>query len=378
MKQVGFNGHPVLAQTAPRREAVQYTALHDEYAACGGKVVDFHGWALPLQFAGIVQEHLHARAHAGLFDCSHMGEFLVEGAAALRAFDRLVYGDMLKLKPGRCRYSGILNESGGIIDDCVALKLSEQELYVVTNAAPLELVASLMADAVPGVRDCSGKTAKIDLQGPRSRDILLGMGLADIAPLAYWSGRRTQWNGTEILVTRAGYTGELGYELYVPNTLAPALWRALAAHPEVAPCGLGARDTLRTEMGYPLNGQDVTESKTPLEGGMDRFIAWESDFVGRSALATQRGQGGYSVLTAIKSLSRSAPRPGFEVKQEGSVVGVVTSGTFGPSVGCGVGLAYLPQALRQPGTGLTAGPRDMAIESAALPLYPHGTCRMKF
>ena len=357
---------------------MRQTPLHDEYAAHGAKVVDFHGWALPVQFSGIIQEHLHTRSKAGLFDCSHMGEFLLQGTDAIRAFEPLVIGDMAGLKLGRCRYTSMLNAHGGIIDDCVCLKLTEDALYVVTNAGPLDEVAALIAAACPDAENWSNETAKLDLQGPASRDVLLSLGLEAIAPLSYWSGILTQWRGADIIVTRAGYTGELGYELFMPNGLAPALWRALTAHPDVIPCGLGARDTLRSEMGYPLNGEDLSPDTTPLETGMDRFIAWDKDFIGKAALEAQRAQGGYSVLTAIRSANRQAPRHGFEIMHDGQTVGRVASGTFGPSVGVGVGLAYLPPALAVPGTALTAGPRALPIESAEMPIYKNGTCRMKF
>jgi aminomethyltransferase len=356
---------------------MRQTPLFGEYGSHGAKVVDFHGWALPVQFEGIIQEHLHTRSQAGLFDCSHMGEFLVCGADRIRAFDRLVFSDMIGLKSGRCRYSGLLNASGGIIDDCVALKLADDTLYVVTNAGPLEEVAGLLGAEPVGARDVSADTAKLDLQGPRSREILLELGLDEVAGMAYWTGVKTQWRGADVIVTRAGYTGELGYELFATPETGVALWRALTAHPAVKPCGLGARDTLRTEMGYPLNGEDVWPSKTPLDAGMERFIAWDKDFVGKPVLDAQRTRGGYRILTAVKSATRQAPRHGYEIRREGQVVGTVTSGTFGPSVGCGVGLADLDPSAAEPGTRLTAGPRNMELETAVVPIYKNGTCRMK-
>lgn len=355
---------------------MQRTPLYDEYAAHGAKVVDFHGWALPVQFAGIVEEHLHTRTKAGLFDCSHMGEFLLRGEAAIQSFDRLVIGDICGLKTGRCRYTAILNDDGGIVDDCVALRLAEDEVYVVTNAGPLERAAALIC-AAPGAQNLSDATAKIDVQGPLSREVLLSAGLDAVAPLKYWTGARAFWLGKEILVTRAGYTGELGYELFLPIDLASTAWRTLLAHPDTAPCGLGARDTLRTEMGYALYGEDVDESTTPIEARLDRFIDWHTEFPGKAKIEALRDRGGYRVLTAIKSQSRRAPRHGFEVKRDGAVAGVVTSGTFGPSVGCGVGLAMLEPDCAAPGMVLTAGPKEMEIVAAESPVYWGGTCRMK-
>jgi aminomethyltransferase len=349
---------------------MQQTALFEVYE------VDFHGWALPVQFEGIVAEHLHTRSKAGLFDCSHMGEFVLKGQAAIEGLESLLYSDLKSLRAGLCRYSAILNERGGIIDDCVALRLSEDELYLVTNAGPLEEVAALLAP-FPGVTNVSGETAKLDLQGPASRDVLLQAGFDVVKDLAYWNGARTTWRGTDILITRAGYTGELGYEIFVPNALGPELWRALLEYPEVAPCGLGARDTLRTEVGYPLNGEDLSPDLTPLECGMERFIKWEKDFPGKDRMVAQRDSGACHVLVGIKTADRRAPRHGMELTLNGQPAGVVTSGTFGPSVGTGVGLARVPREASAPGTQLLAGPRALPVEVAEIPVYKQGTCRIK-
>lgn len=356
---------------------MRQTPLYDEYARLGAKVVDFHGWALPVQFSGIIEEHLHTRSRAGLFDCSHMSEFLVQGRDAIAALDALVFSDFINLKIGRCRYSALLNDRAGIVDDCVGIRLDEETIYLVTNAGPVEAVEALFAQYGVGGVNISDATAKIDVQGPLSREALLAVGLNDAALLAYWNARRTQWRGRELLVARAGYTGELGYELYAPNDLAVDLWRALLEQPGVMPCGLGARDTLRLEVGLPLYGEDASEDKTPLECGMDRFIQWNKEFNGKAALDTQRAQGDYSRLTAIVSADRRSPRHGFEVKHGGEVVGVVTSGTYGPSVGRGVGLASLAPEYARPGVALTAGPREMPITTAEIPIYKEGTCRMK-
>lgn len=358
---------------------MQKTPLHDEYEASGAKVVDFHGWALPVQFKGIIEEHLHTRSAAGMFDCSHMGEFLLQGDKAIRGLDSLVYSDMAGLKENRCRYSAILNQRGGVIDDCVGLKLAEDEIYLVTNAAPLDEVHALLKETCgSGVRNVTAETTKIDLQGPKSRDVLIEIGIEGIAPLNYWMGCRTAWDGTDIIVTRAGYTGECGYEIFVPNALGPKLWRTLLAHPEVQPCGLGARDTLRSEMGYPLNGEDLSSEISPLESGMERFIKWEKDFVGKPVLEQQRARGDYRRLVAIQSADKRSPRHGFELKHEGKIIGEVTSGTFGPSVGTGIGLARVQPDYTAPGISMTAGPRDLPVATAEIPIYKGGTCRLKF
>lgn len=354
---------------------MQKTPLYEEHGASGGKVVDFHGWALPVQYAGILQEHAHTREHASIFDCSHMGEFVIQGAEAIAAYDALVINDVTKLKIGRGRYGAFLNDDAGIIDDVITMRLTEDELYIVTNAGPLEDVAALLSAHVPGVRNVSGATAKIDVQGPLARDVLSALGLDGASDLKYFGVASMSWRDSDIVVSRTGYTGELGYELFMPNELAVPMWRALLAIESVKPAALGARDTLRTEVGYGLSGQDFDSSRTPLEASMDVFIAWDSDFRGKAALAAQRERGDHSVLRGIRTADRRAPRHDFAVYAGEEKVGVVTSGTFGPSVGHGIGLAYLPQSLRVPGARLVAGPKALEIETAELPFYTKGTCR---
>ncbi|NIA12964.1 MAG: glycine cleavage system aminomethyltransferase GcvT [Nitrospiraceae bacterium] len=353
---------------------MRQTPLFEEHCARDGKIVDFHGWALPVQFKGIIEEHLYTRSRVSLFDCSHMGQFILRGAKAIRALESMVFNDMICLRVGRCRYTSILDVCGGIIDDIITMRLSESELFVVTNAMPYAKVSRIL-HRLCSAENVTDQTAKIDVQGPLSRSVLLQAGLDDIAPLKYFTVCRTQWKGQEIIVSRAGYTGELGYELYVPQELATPIWSELLSYPEVHPAGLGARDTLRIEMGYTLYGQDVDESHTTLEAGMGRFIDWDSEFNAKEFLLMQREMGRYKVRTGIRSATRRAPRTGYEVYCEGKPVGEVTSGCYGPSVGFGIGMAYIPVELSVPGTRLTAGPKEMEIETTAFPFYEHGTFR---
>lgn len=354
---------------------MRHTPLYDEHVRSGGKIVDFSGWALPVQVAGILDEHQHTRTKASIFDCSHMGEFRVEGRQGIEAYNALVTTDVFKLKLGRARYGFMLNDDGGVIDDLITMRPAEDELFVVTNAGPLEKVSTLLTACVPGLKDISAETAKIDVQGPLSRDILTGIGIDVAAELRYFGLGRTVWDGHPVLLSRTGYTGELGYELYLPNGAAVPLWQALLEHAEVAPAGLGARDTLRLEMGYLLSGQDLDATRTPLEAGQEFFVDWDADFTGRAALERQRDSGGFHVLTPVRTASRQAPRHGFEVYNGDDVVGTVTSGTYGPSVGHGIGLAYLAPQYANPGQALAAGPRRIAIEVTELPFYKAGTCR---
>lgn len=356
---------------------MQKTALFDTHEKLGGKVVDFNGWALPVQFTGIVKEHIHTRTAASLFDCSHMGEYVVKGADAITKFSDQIISDISKLPFGRCRYGALLNEKGGILDDLITFRMAEEELYVVTNAGPLEHVTEIFCADNPGMTHVSYETAKIDIQGPNARQHALAAGFKEVETLKYFNAVWTTWEGHRVLLSRTGYTGELGYELFMENDLAETVWNRFYEMDGVELAGLGARDTLRTEVGYGLSGQDFNDTITPLEANMESFIEWDTDFIGKEALAKQRDENTYSVLTPIKTSSRRAPRHDFVVQQDGNNVGTVTTGTFGPSVEHGIGYARIPQNLATPGTKLFAGPKQLEIEVTTAPFYTDGTCRIK-
>ena len=358
-------------------EMQKKTPLFDEHERLGGKIVDFNGWALPVQFAGILKEHLQTRAEASLFDCSHMGEYRIRGQEAIESYGKQIISDVSKIAVGRCRYGAILNEQGGIIDDLITFRMADDELYVVTNAGPLKSVTERICAGISGAEHVSYETGKIDVQGPHSRELVLKAGFKEAETLKYFNAAWTTWEGREVLLARTGYTGELGYELFMENDLAPKLWDLFLEMDGIGPAGLGARDTLRTEVGYALSGQDFDETVTPLEAGMAPFIAWDTDFVGKDALEQKRDAEDYPVQVGIITRSKRKPQHDFEVKRHGTAVGIVTSGTYGPSVDHGVGIARVPKALSEPGTQLTAGPKDLDIEVAEFPFYKKGTCRIK-
>ena len=360
-----------------REGFMRETPLYREHRALSGKIVDFNGWALPIQFSGIVAEHEHTRTKVSLFDCSHMGEFHIVGDDAIARYHRTVISDVHSIAVGRCRLGALLNEEGGIVDDLITVRLAEDELYVVNNAGPLDRVVDALTSDNPGARNVSYETAKLDVQGPGARDIVLAAGFDDAASLNYFNARWTEWKGHKILISRTGYTGEVGYELFVPNEIASELWKVFLAMDEVEAAGLGARDTLRTEVGYNLSGQDFDGATLPWEANMEAFVAWDTDFIGKAALLDKRGTE-YRVLVAIRSSDRRAPRHDFDVYSGDDVVGRVTSGTYGPSVGCGVGLARVDPSVSESGTRLCAGPRRMEIEVTDTPIYKKGTCRKKF
>jgi aminomethyltransferase len=255
--------------------------------------------------------------------------------------------------------------------------MAEDELYVVTNAGPIESVTERICGKGSGAEHVSYETAKIDIQGPEAQRVALAVGFEPAKDLKYFQATWTTWEDFPAIISRTGYTGELGYELYVPNALAVTLWNRLLEIEGVEPAGLGARDTLRTEVGYALSGQDFDENITPLEAGMESFIAWDTNFVGRQALEEKRQAGDARALVGIVTNSKRKPQHGFEVFDGDRSVGEVTSGTFGPSIGTGVGLARVNRELGAPGTKLTAGPKNLEIEVIEIPAYRDGTARKK-
>lgn len=354
------------------------TPLYEKCKQLGGRFVDFHGWYLPLQFDGILVEHQHVRSKVGIFDCSHMTEFLIHGNDKIREFSYRTITDFEKLPVGMCKYTALLSEEGTIIDDCVGVKWDAETLFVVANAGTQHEVANILCGDSIHAQDMSDQTVKIDIQGPWSREILLQNGFDCVAELKYWRGSLGQWKGKDFFITRAGYTGELGYELYLPVEIGAEIWDILVNTPEVKPCGLGARDTLRTEMGYPLSGQDIDPTMTPLEASMDRFIDWQHEFVGKDILRRQQSNGSYRRLVGIRTRTRQSPRHGQVLVANEREVGVVTSGTYGPSVGTGVGLARVDLPYSQVGSVFTIKDKNVAVEVCETPIYKGGTARIQF
>lgn len=359
---------------------MQQTPLYDEHLQLQGRMVPFAGWEMPVQYAdGIIAEHEHTRRHAGLFDICHMGEFRVRGPGAAEALDRRLARSVADQPVGSCRYNLLLNEEAGILDDLVVYRLDGDEFLIVVNAGCRESDAAALAAALPsGVDflDQSDATAKLDLQGPESARVLAELGWAGELPRYYrWS--RGRLAGIEILLSRTGYTGELGYELYCPADRAVELWRKLLEHPSVKPIGLGARDTLRLEVGYPLYGHELDDAHTPDESGLSAktfSAAADRAFTGREAWRTHRPA---SFIKGLKIDGRRAARAGMNVISGDRVLGEITSGAFAPSLGCAVALARLDHDLPA-GTQLAvnAGRVTLNAEIVETPFYTEGTARI--
>jgi len=312
-------------------------------------MVPFSGWIMPVQYTGIIEEHLHTRSKAGLFDICHMGEFFIRGSSAEKEVDRLVTCRIQGLADGKCRYGFLLRDDGGILDDLIVFKISRTEYMLVVNSGTMEKDKKWIQEHIaPGVEfsDGSSNTAKLDLQGPLSPDVL-GILFKGFEPrtLGRFSFTRVEWDGVMVVVGATGYTGEKGYELFLPVQSAEKLWDALLSYGEVKPIGLGARDSLRLEMGYSLYGHDIDEEHTPLEAGLARFVDMQKDFIGRERLMDQERQGFDRVLTGFVCEGRRSARDGFLAVSDDREIGRVTSGVFSPCLKRGVGLCYIDKKL---------------------------------
>ncbi|MFV1995351.1 MAG: glycine cleavage system aminomethyltransferase GcvT [Verrucomicrobiales bacterium] len=334
--------------------------LHGLHAELGARLVEFAGWEMPIQYSGVLAEHRAVREAAGIFDISHMGEFFVRGPEAAAWLNGLLCNDLAKLALGQGQYSLMLNEQGGVIDDLIVYRLAEHEFLLVVNASMLaEDLAWLRAHAQSGVEidDRSAAYAALAIQGPESAALFRVLaGEGEQLPERNGIGEMASRSG-KALVCRTGYTGEDGFELFVP-ALDGCEWmrRALelGAPLEVLPCGLGARDSLRLEMGYPLNGADLRPDRTPLQAGLGFFVAMEKgDFIGRAALVEEKERGLPARLAAIRMDERGPPpRSPYPVFGDGLPIGELCSGAFSPTLGTGIAMAYLPPEAAAAGTDL--------------------------
>lgn len=319
------------------------TSLYEKHKALNAKNIGFCGWEMPVQYeGGILKEHKACREDVAIFDTSHMGEFFFEGNILFSGINDTVTVDLLRLPIGKCKYGFILNKEGGVIDDMIAYKAAEDRVMFVVNASRIDIDFETMNSQLHNgiFTNASSFTSKIDVQGPKSREMLEKILETNLESLGYFSFTEADIMGSFGLISRTGYTGELGYELYLDNTVAPKIWDKLIKL-GATPAGLGARDVLRLEMGYSLYGQELDEKTTPLEAGLEYFVQDSSYYRGKEALEKQKEAGIPKKLIAFKTNSKRAPRHGFEIIQEDEVIGVVTSGTYSPSVESGIGLGYV-------------------------------------
>lgn len=353
------------------------TPLTSWHEGQGAKMAPFAGWLMPIQYEGILAEHLHTRKHAGIFDICHMGEFRIEGPGATEALSRAVSHNLETLAPGKCRYGFLLTDKGGVLDDGIIYRFGPDSFMAVVNAAcaPGDL-ATLRARLPERIKitDISAETGKVDLQGPDSLDVLEKIMGENFHDLGYFSFRESTWQGVPVLVSRTGYTGELGYELYLPSEKTEAFWKALLADERVKPIGLGARDTLRLEAGLPLYGHDLDEEHTPAEAGMARMMTSQAEYVGKEG-----AQAVCEVLVALQIEGRRAARHGDVLALPGGeAVGRVTSGSFAPSLGYVIAFAWVDGAHADKEDFVVRASRtELPAKKVEIPFYKEGTARKK-
>ena len=359
---------------------VHRSPLADRHRALGAKMTTFGGWEMPLQYAGILEEHRAVRERAGLFDLSHMGELFVEGPEAGQALSAALVSEPPRLAIGRAQYSMICAPNGGILDDLIVYRLAEERFLVVANAGNAPLVSDLLARRIAPFRaildDRSLATALCAVQGPRAVEIVGRVTDLDLAAIRYYGIAEGSVAGIPALVARTGYTGEDGFEIFVETGRAVELWDALWAAGQadgLAPIGLGARDTLRLEAGMPLYGNELGPDNTPFEAGLGRVVAFakEGDFVGRAALAKADADGPRKKLVGLALRGRGIARHGYEVFSGERRIGAITSGTLSPSLGSAIAMAYVAPSKAEPGTIVDVEIRDQRVpaEVVALPFY---------
>lgn len=360
-------------------DALRRSPLYDRHIDLGAKLADFGGWEMPIEYGasggGVVAEHTAVRNAVGVFDVSHLGKATVSGPGARDFVNSCLTADLGRIAPGQAQYTLCCAPDGGVIDDVFSYLVSDDEVFLMPNAANAAEVIRLLTEAAPGgitVTDQHEDFAVIAVQGPLSADVLAALDLP--TELDYVHFVDAEFDGRPVRVCRTGYTGEHGYELIPAWSDAPALWDALVETARSLggmPAGLGARDTLRTEMGYPLHGQDLSREITPVQAGSSWAVGWRKDaFWGRDALLAERADGPRRMLRGLRLTERGIPRPHMQVFDgDGAAAGETTSGTFSPTLKCGIALALLDSPGVSVGDQVTVDVRGrkLAAEVVKLP-----------
>jgi aminomethyltransferase len=363
--------------TDPEALPLPETSLIDIHRGLGARLIEFGGWLMPVQYDGILEEHRAVRERAGLFDLSHMGELFVEGSTAAEALAAAVVTDPRTLVVGRAQYSMICAPDGGIIDDLIVYRLTEDRFLVVANAGNVAAVSDELAARLDGssavLDDRSLATSLVALQGPASAGILATLTDVDLGALRYYAIVEGRVAGVPAFIARTGYTGEDGFEMFVDWDRGPEVWAALAAAGSAAgavPCGLGARDTLRLEAGMPLYGNELDRATNPFEAGLGRVVKLDKpdDFVGRDALARVAREGPSRRLVGLSVTGRGIARHGHPVLVNGRRTGVVTSGTHSPTLGRAIAMAYVAPGDDEPGRIVDVEIRDQGVSAEVVPL----------
>jgi glycine cleavage system T protein (aminomethyltransferase) len=361
------------AAAAPLRK----TPLNDRHRASGARMVPFAGWDMPVEYSGLTAEHLAVRERAGLFDVSHMGEIEIAGRDALAAVQRISSNDAAKLEVGQAQYSGLMTDRGTFVDDLIVYRLAPSHFLLVVNAGNIEkdyaYIAAQIRPAGDAVAvDASSRYALLAVQGPRALDVLQPLTGVDLASMKYYWFAHGEVAGVRATISRTGYTGEDGFEVFVPPQSADRGWQAILESGravDILPCGLGARDTLRLEASMRLYGNDIDETTTPLEAGLGWIVGWnKDDFIGAAPLRAQKADGVARKIVGFEMLDRGIARHGYGAFVGADKVGVVTSGTQTPFLKKAVGMAYLPVAHAAGGTEFDVEIRGRRTRARVVPM----------
>lgn len=345
------------------------TPLNKVHHEAGARMIDFGAWEMPVQYEGIINEHNAVRKFAGLFDASHMGQIKVAGPDALTNLEYLLTNNIARLEIGQILYTPMCKENGGIIDDLLVYCTGEEEYLLVVNAANTEKDYQWIREKVRGdtsVEDLSANYALLALQGPEAARILKKLSTLSLDKLAYYTFIRGEVAGVDLILSRTGYTGELGYELYCNPEQAEYLWKELlnaGKENKLVPAGLGARDTLRLEKGYCLYGNDIDENRHPLEAGLSWTVKFDKEFIGKESLLEYRENGYKQRLVGFKLIERGIARPTYKVAVDGQSIGEVSSGTYSPTLKENIGLAYLDQEYTETGQDIQIMIRNKQVSA---------------
>jgi aminomethyltransferase len=361
--------------------ALRRTPLYHEHVAAGARMVPFGGWEMPVQYTGIIEEHRATRSAVGLFDVSHMGEFEIEGPGALAALQHLTTNDAAALQVGQIQYSVLCYPNGTIVDDLTVYRTGDDRYMITVNAGNIDKDWAHVTTSTAHIKDARWRNASegtglVAVQGPKAEALVGRLADRDVTTIGYYRFARGNVAEVPTVISRTGYTGEDGFELYAPADGTAQLWKALVAAGRTdgaTPVGLGARDTLRLEMKYALYGNDIDETTNPLEAGLGWVVKpGKGEFIGREALEKVRAEGLRRRLVGIEMVDKAVARHGYPVGKAGRAVGIVTSGSYGPSVDKYIGIGYVETDLAPVGTALEVEIRGQgkAAQVVRTPFHP--------
>ena len=364
-----------MSQSAPA--SLKKTPLNARHRSLGARMVEFGGWDMPVEYAGLVQEHMAVRTAGGLFDVSHMGQIEIAGTDALAAVQHITSNDAAKLADGQVQYSALTTPEGTFVDDVLTYRLTGEHFMLVVNASSIMKDFKWIAQHIAGIGDAvavntSSRYALIAIQGPVAQQVLQSLTGVDLSAIKYYWFTTGEVAGVRVTISRTGYTGEDGFEVFVPPASAERVWDAILAAGKphgVVPAGLGARDTLRLEAGMRLCGSDMDETTTVVEADLGWIVGWKKEaFLGSDVLKKQKAEGAPRKLVGFEVLDRAIARHGHDVYVEGEKAGVVTSGTQTPFLKKAIGMAYLPAAKAAVGTGFEIDVRGRRVKAQVVPM----------